>query len=74
MQALNSLDHLSGVEACSSLGKLVVLAEVVEELATVEEVHDEVQLGIGLEGVVKIHNEGALNLLKNVPLRYARSK
>lgn len=44
MQALNSLYHLSSVEACSTLGKLVVLAQVVEKLATVEKVHYEVQL------------------------------
>lgn len=72
MQALNSLDHLSGVETCSALGELVVLAEVVEELTTVEEVHDEVQLGVGLEGVVEVNNKGALDLLKNVPLRYKK--
>ena len=68
MQALNSLYHLSSVEACSALRKLLVFPKVVKKLSSIEEVHNEVKLCISLEGVVEVDDKRVLNLLQDVPL------
>jgi len=52
MQTPNSLDHLSWVKACALFWELSILPKVIEKLATVHKVHDEVQLWFGLECVV----------------------
>ena len=39
-----------------------------EQLATIAEVHHEIQFGVCLESIVQFYNEGRLNALKDVPL------
>ena len=68
MQASKGFHELSSIEAGSSLGELLVFAQMVEQLSSIEEVHNEVQLGWGLEGVVKLHNEWTVDLFENVSL------
>ena len=68
VEAAESLDQLGRIETCSSFAELRVLAQMVEQLTTVEEVHDEVELGGRLEGVMQLHNERTVDLLENVSL------
>ncbi len=35
---------------------------MIEKLSTIQKVHNEVQLLVSLEGIVKVNDEGALNL------------
>ena len=37
-----------------------------EQLTAVEEIHNEVELSIGLEGVVQLNDEGTVDLFQNV--------
>jgi hypothetical protein len=69
MKALNSADDLCSIESCPLLGELVVSSEVPEQLSSVEEVHDEVQLFFSLKGIVQVYDEWILNLFENVSLR-----
>ena len=71
MQAAEGLHKLGRVEHGTSLRELLVLAQVVEQLATIEEVHHKVELGGRLERVVKLHDEGAVNFLKDISLSYS---
>jgi len=66
VQAADGFHHLGSVKACSSLGELLIFSKMEEELATVEEVHDKVQLSVSLESVMKLHNKRTVNFLKNV--------
>jgi|LauGreDrversion4_2_1035121.scaffolds.fasta_scaffold324066_2 hypothetical protein len=69
MKALNSADDLCSIESRPLLGELVVSSEVPEQLSSVEEVHDEVQLFFSLKGIVQVYDEWILNLFENVSLR-----
>lgn len=39
---------------------------MVKEFTAIEEVHDEVELGIGLERVEQVHNEWRLDVFENL--------
>ena len=52
MKVSQGLDELCSVEACPALTELLVLAQMVKELAAVEEIHDEVELGGSLERIM----------------------
>ena len=71
MQAAESLHELGCIEHGTSLRELLVLAQVVEQLASVEEIHHKVELSGGLEGVAKLHDEGAVDFLKDISLSYS---
>ena len=43
---------------------------MVEELTTIQEVHDEVELGWRLEGVVELDDERTVNFLQYVSFGY----
>ena len=45
---------------------------MVEELSAVEEIHNEIKLGWGLEGVVELHDKWTVDLLEDVSLSYIR--
>ena len=68
MEASESLHKLSSIEAGPSLRELLVLTQMVEQLTSIEEVHHEIQLGRGLECVVKLHDEWTVDFFKNVSL------
>lgn len=42
-----------------------------EQLTTIQEVHHEVKLCIGLKRVVKLHDEGAFDFLEDVTFSYS---
>jgi len=55
-------DYLRGVQI-----KFLLFAKVSEELPTFDELHDDVQLGLVLEGVGHVHQEReAFELLENL--------
>ena len=74
VQVAQSFNQLRCIEACSTLAELLILAQVVEKLATVEEVHDEVELAACLEGVVKLHDKWTIDFLQNVSLSCVRNR
>jgi hypothetical protein len=41
---------------------------MIEKFTSIEEVHDKVKFGFGLERVVQIHDEWVLNLFEDMPL------
>ena len=61
-------DQLCCVKAGSPLTELLVLPQVIEQLSAIQEVHHKVQLCGSLERIVQFHNEGTVDLLKNVTL------
>mmetsp|Transcript_11936 Transcript_11936/g.24230 ORF Transcript_11936/g.24230 Transcript_11936/m.24230 type:complete len:330 (-) Transcript_11936:2835-3824(-) len=70
VQGLEGERDLANVELSPALLHPAHLAEEGEEVAPLDEVHDHVQLRVGLEGVRKRHHEGVTRrLLKYVPLR-----
>ena len=68
MKAAHRLHKLRSVEASAALAELLIFAQVVKELTTIEEIHDKVELGGRLERIVQLYDEGAVNLLKDVTL------
>ena len=63
VQASECLNELCRVEHGSPLRELLVLAQVIEQLTSIEEIHDEVELGWCLEGIVQLHDEWAVDFL-----------
>ena len=68
MEAAHSLHQLCSVKAGTPLAELLVLTQVVEKLAAVQEVHHEVELCGGLESVVQLHDEWTVDFLEDVTL------
>ena len=68
VETTEGFDELGRVETGSPLTKLLVLAQMVEELATVQEVHHEVEFGGRLESILELYDERAVDLLKDVTL------
>ena len=68
MKVSQGLNELCSVEACSALTELLVFAQVVEKLSSIEEVHHEVELRRRLKGVVQLHDEWTVYLFKDVTL------
>jgi len=52
MQTAHCLYELGSIEASTSLTKLLILPQVKEKLAAIEEIHDEVEFGRRLERIV----------------------
>lgn len=72
MKSLDGTNDLSRVQFRPLLAELLLLAQIGEELATVEEVDEEVQLAISLERIVQANDVGVLDLLQNVSLSYSK--
>jgi hypothetical protein len=68
MEALQGTNYFCCVEFGPLFGELHVFAQVPEQFASVEKVHDKVQLFISLECVVEIDNKGISDLLQDFPL------
>ena len=66
MQTSKSLDHLCRVYFCSILIESLFFSQICKHLSSIEEVDNEVQLGLCLECIVKSDNIWILDLLKNV--------
>ena len=69
MESFKTQNYLCGVEPYPLLGELEFASQVIEELATIEEVHDHVEFVLRLEGVVHLHEERRLHMLQHVALR-----
>ena len=72
MQVAEGECHGERVELRSLLLELPVLAQVHEELATSDELHDKVELGVGLEHVLHADEEGVVRLLQDLLLEHRR--
>ena len=68
MKTPDSLHKLSSIESGSLLREFLVFPKMIEQFATVAEVHDEIKFGVGLESVVQLYDEGTCDLLEDVPL------
>ena len=62
MEAFQGADKLCCIELSPIFGKTCIPAKVIEKLSAVQEIHNEVQLLVSLERIVKVYDEGALNL------------
>lgn len=60
--------QLGTVELGLVLAETERSSQVEEQLSADHEIRDEVQLGLGLEGEVQLHNKGMLNILQDDPL------
>lgn len=58
MKAFKGTNELGSIEACPGLGEALLLSQMIEELPSIEEVHNEIELLGGLERVVQLHDEG----------------
>ena len=68
VEAAHSLHQLRSIEAGTPLAELLVFAQVVEKLSSIEEVHHEVELCGCLESVVQLDDEWTVDLLEDVTL------
>ena len=69
METAEAFHELCGIEASPPLAKLLVLSQVVEQFAAIQEIHHEVKLGWGLESVMQFHNEWTVDFLQDISLR-----
>ena len=74
MQAAEAFNKLGCIEAGPSLAELLVLSQVVKQLAPVQEVHHKIELGWRLESVVQFHNEWTVDFLQDISLSYIHYK
>ena len=74
VEAPECFDELSCIEASPPLAKLLIFAQVVEQLAAIEEIHDEVELGGRLERIVQFYDKWTVNLFEDVPLSLRLNK
>jgi tellurite resistance-related uncharacterized protein len=70
VQAFQGAHQLSCIEFRPIFRKACLPAKVIEKLSTIQEIHNEVQLLIGLEGIVKVYDEGTLNLFHDFSFDY----
>lgn len=68
MQASERLYKLRCVKTGSPLTELLVLSQMVEQLASIEEIHHKVQFGRRLERIVQFDDERAVDLFKDISL------
>ena len=68
VQCFNSTDYFGSVQFGPRLVELLFLAKVGEELTTIEEVNEEVQLAVSLESVVQSDDVRVLDLFEDVSL------
>lgn len=66
METSDRFNELCSVEASTSLREFRLLTKMEEQLTAVKEIHNEVELSIGLEGVVQLNDEGTVDLFQNV--------
>eukprot|EP00350_Pseudokeronopsis_sp_OXSARD2_P013665 CAMPEP_0170556640 /NCGR_PEP_ID=MMETSP0211-20121228/17881_1 /TAXON_ID=311385 /ORGANISM="Pseudokeronopsis sp., Strain OXSARD2" /LENGTH=161 /DNA_ID=CAMNT_0010867101 /DNA_START=549 /DNA_END=1033 /DNA_ORIENTATION=- len=70
VEVLQGKDNFCCVELSPLLIEALLLPQVIEQLASIEEVNHKVELLRGLEGIVQLHNEGVAQLLKNHPFSF----
>ena len=68
MHVVEGEDDLRRVESGPGLIELALQRQVIEELATVDELHDHVQGVRVLERILKLHDERMLDPLQDFPL------
>lgn len=68
VKSLDGANDLGSVQFRTHLMELLLFPEVREQLTSVEEVDEEVQLSIGLEGKVKPDDVWVLDLFEDVSL------
>lgn len=71
MQASDGFDKLCCVEASSSFRELCLLSKMEEKFPSIEKIHNKVEFGVGLESIVQLYNEGAVNFFKDVSFSYS---
>ena len=62
MKTSYGFNELGSVKASSSFRKLCLFSQMEKQLASIEKIHNEVKLSISLEGVMKLHDEGTIDL------------
>jgi len=65
MEIIDGEEDLSCIEFCPWLFESFAFAEVSEHLATSNEVHDEEDLFLGLEGKLQLHQERMVAYISN---------
>lgn len=73
VQNFNCQYHLTRVELRPQLCEVVIAPQVVEELASIQEVHYKVESLGCLEGKVQLNNERGLHMLKDYSLHYIQT-
>jgi len=61
MEVLEPKENLSRVKSCHLFGEHFLLAQVVEEHSSRNELHDKVQLERGLEGAPEVCEQAGVN-------------
>lgn len=70
VEVLKRQDEFSTIKFSAILVKASVLLEMVEQLTSVDELHDEVEMELVLERELELHNERMVKLLQDVTLDY----
>ena len=60
--------ELLEVLACLILIKSLVLNDHIEELATLHELHDQIEILLGLDDLINLYNVGMVQLFENLNL------
>lgn len=68
VEVLKRQDEFSTIKFSAILVKASVLLEMVEQLTSVDELHDEVEMELVLERELELHNERMVKLLQDVTL------
>mmetsp|Transcript_64395 Transcript_64395/g.153611 ORF Transcript_64395/g.153611 Transcript_64395/m.153611 type:complete len:211 (+) Transcript_64395:1818-2450(+) len=68
MEVFQRQDQLRSVELGARVGELLLLCNVGEQLAPVDEIHDEAEVGGRLEREMQLHDEGMVHDLQHAPL------
>ena len=63
VEALERQYNFSGIKSCSVFSKLLFLAQMEKEFATVEEINDKIETFWSLKCIVKLDDEGMVNPL-----------
>lgn len=70
MEVFKSQTEFCCVEFCPGFSEADIFLEVVEQLATVDELHYQVQVELILERKLEFHHERVVKFLQNVALNY----
>ncbi len=68
MKVLKGEDNFGHVELCALFGKLACKLEMVEQLASVDEFHDEIKIHVVLERKLKLHHKWMIELFQDLSL------
>jgi hypothetical protein len=71
MQTVYCQEDLCRVKSCALLIEAAFPPQMREELSSVQEVNDEVELLGSLKGVVELHDEGVRYFLEDLSLGYS---